>query len=118
MGRPLDDNGAGRGLRNPTDAVPNYPTTTADQPVGAKPTADKNTARDGGVAVATSADYGPAAPLTQQSRCGFCSAPLAGTSYTRFAGRDFVHYVSKQHKAAITMIGFWAACDGCAPLVR
>ena len=50
----------------------------------------------------------------RQSRCDFCDSPLAGTAYARFACRNFVHDLGERCELPMTLLGYWAACAGCA----
>lgn len=49
--------------------------------------------------------------------CDFCAAPLVG-SWARFGCRDFVRRIPGRFPMGISLLGHWAACDDCAPLVR
>ena len=54
----------------------------------------------------------------RQSRCDFCDSPLAGTAHARFACSNFVHDLGERCELPMTLLGYWAACAGCAPDVR
>lgn len=49
--------------------------------------------------------------------CDFCGLDLAGR-WARFDCRDFVRTIPGLPGFGIRMIGFWAACAPCAPMVR
>jgi hypothetical protein len=55
--------------------------------------------------------------ITSKPSCDFCGRELVDT-WARFGCGDFVRHVPGPVPIGIHLVGFWAACDSCAPLVR
>lgn len=49
--------------------------------------------------------------------CDFCGRSLTGT-WVRFGCRDFTRRIPGILPLGVRLVGFWAACTPCAPLVR
>lgn len=54
---------------------------------------------------------------TPNPGCDFCGVELT-SPWVRFGCHDFMHRILGKAKFGVVMLGYWAACGACAPLVR